>query len=259
MAELANIGFDSFLETETGFDAYILETDLKEQLWQEVIKQYLEVAEIKIEEGILAKVNWNEAWEKNYDPISVKDKVYVRATFHPSGAKDHTHEIVINPKMSFGTGHHATTYLMLEWQNEITHKGKRIMDAGSGTGILAIMAMKLGGDSVTAFDVDEWSVENGKENFEINGFPDLDMQTGDIRSVKTLEKYDLILANINKNVLLDEMEVYAHKLFPGGQLLLSGFYEADIPDIRQQAAKYGMVLKGEKIRNQWASLLFLHG
>ena len=259
MAELANIGFDSFLETETGFDAYILETDLKEQLWQEVIKQYLEVAEIKIEEGILAKVNWNEAWEKNYDPISVKDKVYVRATFHPSGAEDHAHEIVINPKMSFGTGHHATTYLMLEWQNEITHKGKRIMDAGSGTGILAIMAMKLGGDSVTAFDVDEWSVENGKENFEINGFPNLDMQTGDIRSVKTLEKYDLILANINKNVLLDEMEVYAHKLFPGGQLLLSGFYEADIPDIRQQAAKYGMVLKGEKIRNQWASLLFLHG
>jgi ribosomal protein L11 methyltransferase len=183
----------------------------------------------------------------------------VRATFHPSGAADHKHEIVINPKMSFGTGHHATTYLMLEWQNEIVHKGKRIMDAGSGTGILAIMAMKLGANSVTAFDIDEWSAANGKENFEINGFPGLDMQIGDIRSVKTLEKYDLILANINKNVLLDEMEVYAQKLFPGGQLLLSGFYEADIPDIRQQAEKHSMVLKGEKIRNQWASLLFLRG
>ena len=257
MAELANIGFDSFLETETGFDAYIPEPGLEEALWLAVIQQYQEVAEITIEEGILAKVNWNETWEKNYDPISVHDKVYVRATFHPSRDNDYVHEIVINPKMSFGTGHHATTYLMLEWQNEISHKGKRIMDAGSGTGILAIMAMKLGGVKVTAFDIDEWSVENGKENFEINGYPDLEMQLGDIRSVKTLEKYDLILANINKNVLLDEIEVYSQKLSPGGLLLLSGFYEADTPDIIQQAAKYGMVLKGEKTRNQWASILLL--
>jgi ribosomal protein L11 methyltransferase len=256
VAELANIGFDSFLETDTGFDACIPETDFKEPLWQKVINQYLEVAEIIIEESILARVNWNEAWEKNYDPISVQDKVYVRATFHPSRKEDHVHEIVINPKMSFGTGHHATTYLMLEWQSEIPHKGKRIMDAGSGTGILAIMAMKLGGNSVTAFDVDEWSVENGKENFEFNGFPDLEMQTGNIRSVNTMEKYDLILANINKNVLLDEMDVYSQKLFSGGFLLLSGFYEADIPDISLQAIKYDMVLKGQKIRNQWASLLF---
>lgn len=256
MAELANIGFDSFLETDIGFDAYILQEDQNEQLWQEVMERYQEEAAIKIEAGLLAKINWNEAWEKNYDPISVADKVYVRATFHPSREKDHKHEIVINPKMSFGTGHHSTTYLMLEWQNEINHQDKVVMDAGSGTGILAIMAMKLGARQVTAFDIDEWSVENGKENFEINGYKNLEMQTGDIRSVETYEGYDLILANINKNVLLDEMNEYAEKLLKGGQLLLSGFYESDIADISKKAAMSGFIPMGKKVRNRWTSLLF---
>ncbi|AEL25077.1 50S ribosomal protein L11 methyltransferase [Cyclobacterium marinum] len=256
MAELANIGFDSFLETDTGFDAYIPQEDQDEKLWNEVISRYQDEAAIKIDAGILAKINWNEAWEKNYDPISVADKVYVRATFHPSQSKDYKNEIVINPKMSFGTGHHSTTYLMLEWQNEINHTGKVVMDAGSGTGILAIMAMKLGADRVTAFDIDEWSVENGKENFEINGFHTLEMQTGNISSVMTEEAYDLILANINKNVLLDEMETYAKKLLNGGQLLLSGFYESDIADISKKAEKYGLTPQGKKVRNKWTSLLF---
>ncbi|EPR67171.1 50S ribosomal protein L11 methyltransferase [Cyclobacterium qasimii] len=256
MAELANIGFDSFLETPTGFDAYILQEDQVEELWQGVITQYQKEAEIKIEEGVLAKINWNEAWEKNYDPISVGDMVYVRATFHPSRGDDHRHEIVINPKMSFGTGHHSTTHLMLEWQNEISHEGKTVMDAGSGTGILAIMAMKLGAGKVTAFDIDEWSVENGNENFEINDFHDLSMQIGDIRSVKMEEAYDLILANINKNVLLDEMEVYAAKLLQGGKLLLSGFYDTDIADISLKAEENGLLPIGQKIRNKWTSLLF---
>lgn len=257
MAELANIGFDSFLETDKGFDAYIPQEDQDEKLWNEVITRYQDEAAIKIEAGVLAKINWNEAWEKNYDPIAVADKVYVRAAFHPSKSKDYKNEIVINPKMSFGTGHHSTTYLMLEWQNEIDHTGKVIMDAGSGTGILAIMAMKLGADRVTAFDIDAWSVENGKENFEINGFHTLEMQTGTIGSVKTEEAYDLILANINKNVLLDEMETYAKYLLAGGQLLLSGFYESDIADISEKAEKHDLTLKGMKVRNQWTSLLFI--
>jgi ribosomal protein L11 methyltransferase len=256
MAELANIGFDSFLETDKGFDAYISQEEQDENLWKEVIAKYQEDAEINIETGVLAKINWNEAWEKNYDPIAVADKVYVRAAFHPSKSKDYKNEIVINPKMSFGTGHHSTTYLMLEWQNEIDHTGKVIMDAGSGTGILAIMAMKLGANRVTAFDIDEWSVENGKENFEINGLHALEMQTGTIASVKTEEAYDLILANINKNVLLDEMECYAKYLLPGGQLLLSGFYESDVADINDKAEKNGLSLKGKKVKNQWTSLLF---
>ncbi|WP_339900971.1 50S ribosomal protein L11 methyltransferase [uncultured Cyclobacterium sp.] len=256
MAELANIGFDSFLETNKGFDAYIPQEDQDEQLWQEVISRYQEEAAIKIEAGILAKINWNEAWEKNYDPIAVADKVYVRATFHPSKSREFKNEIVINPKMSFGTGHHSTTYLMLEWQNEIKHTGKVVMDAGSGTGILAIMAMKLGAKRVTAFDIDEWSVENGKENFEINSFDSLEMQTGNISSVRTEEAYHLILANINKNVLLDEMEAYAKHLLAGGQLLLSGFYESDITDISEKAKNYGLSLVGKKVRNKWTSVLF---
>ncbi|GAB3008043.1 50S ribosomal protein L11 methyltransferase [Cyclobacterium sediminis] len=256
MAELANIGFDSFLETNKGFDAYIPQEDQEEEVWQEVISRYQEEAAIKIEAGILAKINWNEAWEKNYDPIAVADKVYVRATFHPSKSREFKNEIVINPKMSFGTGHHSTTYLMLEWQNEIKHTGKVVMDAGSGTGILAIMAMKLGAKRVTAFDIDEWSVENGKENFEINGFDSLEMQTGNISSVRTEEAYHLILANINKNVLLDEMEAYAKHLLAGGQLLLSGFYESDITDISEKAKNYGLSLVGKKVRNKWTSVLF---
>ncbi|NHE57047.1 50S ribosomal protein L11 methyltransferase [Cyclobacterium plantarum] len=256
MAEMAGIGFDSFLETEEGFDAYILPGDLDKNEWKELLARYTGPASIQIREGILPKVNWNEAWEKHYDPITVMDKVYVRATFHPSKEAAFAHEIIINPKMSFGTGHHATTYLMLTWQLSLDHQNKKVMDAGSGTGILAIMAKKLGAETVTAFDIDDWSVANGNENFEINGLQNITMQKGNVRTVNKERYYDLVLANINKNVLLDEMATYAQVLDKEGYLVLSGFYESDIADIRKEAEKCGLLYKDKKSNNQWAALLF---
>lgn len=168
IAELAEIGFDSFLENEDGIDAYILQSEFDRKKFTEIISKYQQAGQITLTEGVMPKVNWNEEWEKNYDPIEVENLVYVRASFHES-KPGFRHEIVINPKMSFGTGHHATTYQMLRHQGELDHTGKRVLDVGSGTGILAIMAQLLGASQVEAFDIDDWCVDNGNENFDLNG------------------------------------------------------------------------------------------
>ncbi|MHA7129590.1 50S ribosomal protein L11 methyltransferase [Algoriphagus namhaensis] len=253
IAELSAIGFDSFLETEDGIDAYAEATAFDRGEFEEVIDKYLEIAQIQLSEGILPKTNWNEEWEKNYDPIAVDDLVYVRASFHTPAA-GFSHEIVINPKMSFGTGHHATTFLMLRHQGEITHPGKRVLDVGSGTGILAIMAHLLGAEEVEAFDIDEWCVENGDENFELNGLA-TKMKLGTIREVKPEGKFDIILANINKNILLDEMHIYSELLPRDGLLLLSGFFESDIDDLNRHAADLQLSLLKSQTKDGWAALI----
>src|SRR5690606_12811218 len=254
IAELAEIGFDSFLETKIGIEAYITEDLFDRHAFDEVIEKYSAVGNISVEEGRMAKVNWYEEWEKNYDPIEVGDQVYVRASFH-TPKEGVAHEIIINPKMSFGTGHHATTYLMLTHQLHLDHQGKRVIDIGAGTGILAIMAHKLGAREVQALDIDEWCVENGEENFALNGLPGLKMGLGTIREVAPQGPFDIVLANINKNVLLDEMEIYANLVKPEGYLLLSGFYEHDIPDLLDRAQIFGLALKDQKTKSSWAALV----
>lgn len=253
IAELAEIGFDSFLENEDGIDAYILESEFDREKFSEVISEYQEAGQITLSEGLMPKVNWNEEWEKNYDPIEVEDLVYVRASFHDPkpGFK---HEIVINPKMSFGTGHHATTFQMLRHQGELDHQGKRVLDVGSGTGILAIMAHLLGAGEVEAFDIDDWCVENGNENFDLNGLTTR-MGLGTIREVKPVGPFEIVLANINKNVLLDEMGIYASLLTPDGFLLLSGFYTEDIEDLVNAAAPLGLILRKKSSKDNWAALI----
>ena len=253
IAELAEIGFDSFLENEDGIDAYILESEFDREKFTAVISEYQEAGQITLTEGIMPKVNWNEEWEKNYDPIAVEDLVYVRASFHDPkpGFK---HEIVINPKMSFGTGHHATTYQMLRHQGELDHSGKRVLDVGSGTGILAIMAVLLGAAEVEAFDIDDWCVDNGNENFDLNGLTTR-MGLGTIREVNPVGPFDIVLANINKNVLLDEMGIYASLLTPGGHLLLSGFYTEDIEDLLEVASPLGLSLLEKSTKDNWAALI----
>ncbi|MEX0883437.1 MAG: 50S ribosomal protein L11 methyltransferase, partial [Cyclobacteriaceae bacterium] len=165
------------------------------------------------------------------------------------------HEIIINPKMSFGTGHHATTHLMIQLQLTIDHVQKRVMDAGSGTGILAIMARKLGAKSIEAFDTDDWSVDNGNENFLLNGCGELKMKTGSINSIDPSGPFDIILANINKNVLLEEMNIYSQKLIQGGHLLLSGFYQTDNADIIAEAHQYGLYPIVQRSKNNWSVIL----
>jgi len=255
IAELAEVGFDSFLETDTGLDAYIEEKSFQRESFQEVVNRYQGSADIEVIEGVMEKVNWNEEWEKHYDPIAVGEEVYVRASFH-SAKSEFKHEILINPKMSFGTGHHATTFLMLSHQLTIDHKAKRVIDIGAGTGILAIMAHKLGASEVEAFDIDEWCVDNGNENFELNGLKDVKMGLGTVREVAPQGTFDIVLANINKNVLLDELEIYAGLVRKQGNLFLSGFYTHDIEDIHEKAKSVGFNLLSQKDKDNWAALIF---
>ncbi|AFL83710.1 ribosomal protein L11 methylase [Belliella baltica DSM 15883] len=255
IAELAEVGFDSFLETDTGLDAYIEEKSFSRESYQEVVNRYQDAADLEITEGMMEKVNWNEEWEKHYDPIAVGEEVYVRASFHPAKS-EFKHEILINPKMSFGTGHHATTFLMLSHQLTIDHQGKRVIDIGAGTGILAIMAHKLGASEVEAFDIDEWCVDNGNENFDLNGMKDVKMGLGTVREVAPQGTFDIVLANINKNVLLDELEIYASLVKKQGNLLLSGFYTHDIEDIHEKAKSVGFKLLSQKDKDNWAALIF---
>lgn len=253
IAELSEIGFDSFLETENGIDAYAPEADFNREAYEQVIENYRDAAQIEVTEGKMPKVNWNEEWEKNYDPIAVDELVYVRASFHES-QPGFRHEIVINPKMSFGTGHHATTYQVLRLQGEIDHQEKRVLDVGSGTGILAIMAHLLGAKEVEAFDIDDWCVDNGNENFDLNGLTTR-MGLGTIRQVNPQGPFDIVLANINKNVLLDELKIYSDLLISGGHLLLSGFYTEDIDDLVQEAKKHSLELLKTSSKDNWAALI----
>lgn len=254
MAEIAEVGFDSFMETEKGFEAYVEGEKYDKDRLQEIRDRYHLQSPVVFYQDKIQKQNWNEEWEKSYQPIIVDDQCLIRASFH-NIEKKYPYEIIITPKMSFGTGHHQTTYLMVKNQMKMDHENKRVMDAGCGTAILSIMASKRGALEVEAFDIDEWSVINGQENIEINNCSNIHLQQGKILEVALSGTFDIILANINKNVLLDEIKIYQNYLVTKGQLLLSGFYTHDIPDLMAEASKYGLheILRDE--RETWASLL----
>jgi len=254
MAEIAEAGFDTFMETEKGFEAYVEGDNFDRELLSQLQEKYKHVNPLLFFQDQIQKQNWNEEWEKNVDPIFVDDKCLVRAAFHKI-EKKYPYEIIITPKMSFGTGHHQTTHLMISRQMKMNHQGKRVMDAGCGTAILSIMASKLGAKEVEAFDIDEWSVINGVENTENNGCANIHIQQGKIDEVKLTGKFDIILANINKNILLQEMHHYASYLEKGGLLLLSGFYTYDIEDLKSEASKYDLKEIAHDERETWACLL----
>jgi ribosomal protein L11 methyltransferase len=254
MAEIAEAGFDTFMETDKGFEAYVEQDRYDKKALQEIKDKYVEVQPLVFYLDRMEKKNWNEEWEKNYEPIVVENEVMVRAEFHHP-EKPCPMEIIITPKMSFGTGHHQTTYLMLKAQLSIDHQNKSVMDAGTGTAVLAIMASKRGAQHVEAFDIDDWSVENGTENTAINQCTNIVIRKGKISDLSFEEPFDIILANINKNILLEELHHYAVHLKPGGQLLLSGFYEKDIPDLLTEAQRYGLEKVSHDMRDTWACLL----
>lgn len=254
MAETAEAGFDTFMETEKGFEAYAEENTVDATLLGAIQEKYKHVQPLIFFQDKVKKQNWNEEWEKNVEPIFVADQCLVRAEFHKIPQK-YPYEIIITPKMSFGTGHHQTTHLMLKAQLVIDHQSKRVMDAGCGTAILSVMASKRGATSVDAFDIDEWSVINGKENAELNHCTNISIRQGKISDMNFTGTFDIILANINKNVLLSEMNEYSRYLGAGGQLLLSGFYVADIPDLTARASSFGLTETARDERETWASLL----
>ena len=254
MAEFAAIGFDNFQETADGFITNS-NTNVSSELVDGIIVRYKEQSGVAYNVEEVAKENWNKKWEESYTPIIVDDKCIVRASFHPP-QPNFPIEIIINPKMSFGTGHHETTYLIMDAQLAIDHKNKTVLDAGCGTGILSILAGKLGANALVAYDNDEWVFENVQENFNINGTKG-DLLVGTIQEIEFKERFDIILANINKNVLLDDIPFYAKLLSKGGRLLLSGFYKTDLREIELLATTNGLSLVKTNTKNDWAMAQFI--
>jgi ribosomal protein L11 methyltransferase len=254
IAEISQAGFDSFLENENGFEAYAEVDRFDQSRVDEIKNKYNQVTPLSFSWDRIEKKNWNEEWEKSYEPIIVDDRCVIRAEFHQI-EKEYPYTITITPKMSFGTGHHQTTYLMIKAQMDMDHKNKMVMDAGCGTAILSIMASKLGAKKVEAFDIDEWSVINGKENIAVNNCEHITIRQGMISELIFDDNYDVILANINKNILLHELPQYVSYLNPDGFVLLSGFYERDIPDLMERAHQYQLKHISSNVRENWASLL----
>lgn len=254
MAELGQIGYESFVETDEGLSAYITETDFNLEQLQQVVDDYQHLTPITFAYEQLETKNWNEEWERNYQPIEVAGQIRVRASYHvPDPA--FRYDIVIDPKMSFGTGHHETTTLVMEQQLSLDHHDKSVLDVGSGTGILAILAEMLGATQLTAFDIEEWAYLNAVENAELNGCKHITVFQGTIEDCPA-GTYDIVLANINRNILLREIPIYVQFLKPGGTLMVSGFYEFDINDIIQKAEEVDLKVITKKTLNQWAVLRF---
>lgn len=256
VAELGAVGFESFTETDDGgLSAYIQSNDWVEGMLEPVQILSSDEVEFKVERENIEQVNWNEEWEKNFEPIEVLGKVSVRAPFH--GGKELEYNIVIEPKMSFGTGHHETTHLMIEHLLEIDLEGKKVLDMGCGTGILAIFSEMRGASEVEAIDIDPWCYENSVENAARNSCRKIKVFEGDASLLKE-QQFDVVIANINRNILLDDMSSYVRCLKPGGLLLLSGFYGEDMEQIGRKAQELGLKLLDEKERNRWVGLKYVN-
>lgn len=253
IAELGYAGFESFVETEEGVTAYIQKEEWNAAILEDI--NILDSDEFKIEftTSEIAQVNWNSEWEKNFDSIEVDGKCTVRAPFHPN--KNFEYEIVIEPKMSFGTGHHETTFMMLQHILENDFEGKSVLDMGCGTAVLAILAEMRGASKLDAIDIDEWCFENSLENIERNHCKNISVFLGD-STLLSEKKYDVIIANINRNILLNDMEVYRKCLDLGGVLYLSGFYVEDLPIITETCNNLGFTFVENKEKNKWVAAKF---
>lgn len=255
MSELAKACFDTFVETDSGFEAYIAENLFNESAIEYIKNDISKSFRISYATEVIPAQNWNEVWEKNYfKPLIISDQIVVRAPFHTEYPQCR-HEIVIEPKMAFGTGNHETTSLVMEIMLDMELSGKSVLDMGCGTGILAVLSSMLGADPITAIDIDEWAFRATMENAGLNKTPNISAFMGD-SSLLGNDNFDVILANIQKNIILADLHKYDQVLNSGGLLLVSGFYLADLEDIKQTAEKVGLVTENFKEKNQWVAVLF---
>jgi ribosomal protein L11 methyltransferase len=252
--ELGEVGFDSFVETENGLDAFIPEDQYHQGTVEEILPQYAEVFKAVFTIERIEQKNWNAEWESNFHPIEVNDQCLIRAPFHePQDA--YAFQLVIRPQMSFGTGHHKTTWLMARRMFALELKGKSVLDMGCGTGVLAILASKMGASPVTAIDIDEWSYLNTIENAELNNTSPIIVEKGDA-ALLAGRHFQVILANINRNVLIADMPSYVRSLSAGGTILFSGIFVTDEPLIRSTAEGLGLIFEGMEEKNNWVVLQF---
>lgn len=254
IAELGSVGFESFMETETGILAYINSSEWFENILEgvSILDNPLFVFSYSIK--TILQQNWNEDWEKNFNPITVEDQCQVRAPFHEK--LDFEYDIEILPKMSFGTGHHQTTYLMLSYILENEFSQKSVLDMGSGTGVLAILTAYKGASTIQAIDIDAWCYENALENVDRNNCSHIEVIQGDATIIEN--QYDTILANINRNILLADIPTYVTHLKKGGQLFLSGFYLEDLDLIKEKCTQHQLTFESLKQKDQWVSAKFVY-
>lgn len=247
IARLAEIGFEAFEQLPGKLHAFISESNFREDEMKEILPMGT-----SFEKTIVAPRNWNEDWEKSFSPVIVDEFCAIRANFHtPIGNVDH--EIIVTPKMSFGTGHHATTFQVIRMMKDIDFKEKIVLDFGTGTGVLAILASKMNAGEVIAIDNDEWSIENCRENMEANDCNTIKLE---LRNELPEGSFDIILANINKHVILKNMDLIAQHSNPGAIIILSGLLHSDKDEIVASALKYGMTLVANTIKDNWIALKF---
>ena len=252
--QLGDIGYESFIATTTGVEAYIPESLFSEERLIELFDNLLIDAKVEYEFKALEDKNWNKEWEKNYfSPLIVSDKCLVRSSFHVSDQKCE-YEILIDPKMAFGTGHHQTTFLMLQEILTLDLTDKSVLDMGCGTAVLAILAAKMGASRTVAIDFDEWAYNNAKENISINNQQDIDVRLGTVEQIEG-EDFDFIFANINRNVLLRDIEEYAKSLKENGTLIMSGFYLEDVPVIKLECEKNGLIYQKLEHKDNWTAVV----
>lgn len=254
VSELAEGPYESFVDTKDGVKAYVPEDQFDRHFLEVTVETF--PLPLKYTVAEMEDRDWNAEWEKGHEAVLVRADngacIWVRAPFHPH-RNDVDYELLIEPKMSFGTAHHPTTYMMLSYVAELDMVGKRVLDMGCGTAVLGILAKMRGADYVMGIDVDEWAYRNGLENAASNGV-ELDLRLGDASTLNGVEPFDIIIANINRNILLRDMEAYARVLKGGGVLLLSGFYEADEGALIARANELGMTFHQKKNRDGWSAI-----
>lgn len=255
VAKLLNSGYDSFMETDEGINAYISSDEFDANSLSTVVAAFNNVVQL-VSIAPQQHENWNVLWESNYEPVTIGGKCMVRAPFHQK-VNGIEYDIVIQPKMAFGTAHHATTKLIIRLLLNNSAAGKNVLDMGCGTGVLAILAAKMGATLVTAIDNDDWAVENAVENNELNNAGVVVIASN--ASAIPFTNYDLIIANINRNVLVEDFGKYINHLNSSGKLFLSGFYEEDVAIIEDEAARHGFMCESKHQLDDWFALVFARG
>ena len=252
VARLNEIDFESYIEDDNGVKAYVQTHLLDENTVKEIINEVAKLCDLSFSISKVKQENWNKNWENNFKPVHINDKCVIRAHFHNT-FPDLEHEIIITPKMSFGTGHHETTFLVMNEMFAMDFKDKTVLDMGSGTGVLAILAAKLGATSLIGIDFDQWAFENAVENAQINAISTISFLHGDSNLIGD-EKFDIILANINRNIILQDIAIYVKAMNTNSEIIFSGFLKQDIPLILEKSKQLGLDLVVSKYKNKWQML-----
>ena len=253
VAELGEAGFESFAEEEDALLAYIPEPDYNPEILFEHLKD--DVRPDQTEVKLIGDRNWNEVWESNYPPVLIDGRCSIRAPFHESPGEVE-YDILLKPKMAFGTAHHETTAMMISLMLDEDFSGKRVLDMGCGTGVLAILAKMKETSGIVTIDIDSWTFENATENVALNSLTGIEIEESDASLLAGNAPFDIILANINKNILLSDIPIYAAGLRAGGRLYLSGFYDDDVYDISQSCAQNGLKFVWHKTKNKWTAAIY---